>query len=284
MQCRNYTVQPGDSLWNIATKYQVSIAELIILNPQIADQVIIYPNQVITIPPQPGSEFDPEAGGSCQPDPGIDQGWQPGDCTGACTGQGLKPGHTAMPDTGYGAMPRNTAAPDTGYGAMPRNTAKPDAGQGWMPEYGANPDAGFVPQPEPNSGEGADFSFPQESQVIALVNDERARMGLRPLTPNRELAKVARTKSEDMYKNNYFGHRSPTYGSAFDMLNSFGIRFSAAAENIAQGQATAQSVMSSWMSSPGHRANILNDIFTEIGVGYVDEGGTPYWTQMFIRP
>lgn len=68
------------------------------------------------------------------------------------------------------------------------------------------------------------------------------------------------------------------------MINNFGIRFSAAGENIAQGQATPQVVVTAWMNSPGHRANILSTNFTEIGVGYAAGGsGRHYWTQMFIR-
>lgn len=122
-----------------------------------------------------------------------------------------------------------------------------------------------------------------ENQVVELVNKERISRGLRPYTSNWQLARVARYKSEDMYRNNYFSHQSPVYGSPFDMLRSFGIRFTAAAENIARGQTTAQSVMNSWMNSAGHRDNILNNSFTEIGVGYFN-AGTPYWTQMFIRP
>lgn len=122
-----------------------------------------------------------------------------------------------------------------------------------------------------------------ENQVVELVNNERTSRGLRPLTANWQLARVARYKSEDMYRNNYFSHQSPVYGSPFDMLRSFGISFTAAAENIARGQTTAQSVMNSWMNSSGHRANILNSNFTEIGVGYFN-AGTPFWTQLFIRP
>jgi len=123
-----------------------------------------------------------------------------------------------------------------------------------------------------------------ENQVVELVNAERIQRGLRPLTLNWQLARVARYKAEDMDKNNYFSHQSPTYGSPFDMLRSFGIPFTAAAENIAYGQPTAQVVVNTWMNSAGHRANILNRNFTEIGVGYSNSRGTPYWTQMFIRP
>jgi uncharacterized YkwD family protein/spore coat assembly protein SafA len=124
-----------------------------------------------------------------------------------------------------------------------------------------------------------------EAQVVELVNRQRAANGLKPLKLNWELARVARYKSMDMRDRNYFSHTSPTYGSPFDMIKAFGIRYSAAAENIAAGQKTAQEVMNSWMNSAGHRSNILSASYTEIGVGYASGGKYGhYWTQMFIKP
>lgn len=122
-----------------------------------------------------------------------------------------------------------------------------------------------------------------ERDVIELVNQERAKHGLKPLKANWELSRVARFKSDDMRDRNYFNHQSPTYGSPFSMIRAFGISFSTAGENIAAGQTTAWQVMQSWLKSSGHRANILNEGFTEIGVGY-SQGGSyrTYWTQMFI--
>jgi uncharacterized YkwD family protein len=124
-----------------------------------------------------------------------------------------------------------------------------------------------------------------ERQVVNLCNQIRVKNGLPPLSLNWELARVARFKSQDMRDQHYFSHQSPTYGSPFNMLKSFGIQFSYAGENIAAGQRTPQEVVNSWMNSPGHRANILNRNYTKIGVGYASGGeyGT-YWTQMFIRP
>jgi uncharacterized YkwD family protein len=122
-----------------------------------------------------------------------------------------------------------------------------------------------------------------ENEVVVLVNQERAKLGLAPLKNNVELSNVARYKSEDMRDKNYFSHTSPTYGSPFDMMKNFGIDYMAAGENIAKGQPTAVSVMNSWMNSPGHKANILSENFTEIGVGVAkDANGTIYWTQQFI--
>lgn len=120
-----------------------------------------------------------------------------------------------------------------------------------------------------------------ESEVIRLVNEIRVKNGLRTLTADWELSRVARYKSQDMKDNNYFSHTSPVYGSPFDMMKNFGIKYKSAAENIAKGQATPQAVVNAWMNSSGHRANILNPSYTKIGVGYVAKGN--YWTQMFVR-
>ncbi|MCC3936846.1 MULTISPECIES: CAP domain-containing protein [Bacillus cereus group] len=119
-----------------------------------------------------------------------------------------------------------------------------------------------------------------EQRVVELTNAERAKQGLPALKIDTELSKVARIKSEDMQKNNYFDHNSPTYGSPFDMMKKFGISYTSAGENIAQGQLTPEEVVQAWMNSAGHRANILNNGFTHIGVGYVESGN--YWTQQFI--
>lgn len=119
-----------------------------------------------------------------------------------------------------------------------------------------------------------------ESEVIRLVNVQRTQNGLKPLTANWELSRVARYKSQDMVDNRYFSHTSPTYGTPFQMIRNFGLSFRTAGENIAYGQRTPQAVVNAWMNSSGHRANILNASYTQIGVGYVANGH--YWTQMFI--
>ena len=119
-----------------------------------------------------------------------------------------------------------------------------------------------------------------EREVIRLVNEIRVQNGLKPLTEHWELSRVARYKSQDMVDNRYFSHTSPTYGSPFQMIKAFGLSFRTAGENIAYGQRTPQAVVNAWMNSSGHRDNILNASYTQIGVGYVAAGH--YWTQMFI--
>lgn len=119
-----------------------------------------------------------------------------------------------------------------------------------------------------------------EAEVIRLVNNIRKQNGLSPLTANWELSRVARYKSQDMADRNYFSHTSPTYGTPFQMIKAFGLSYRTAGENIAYGYASPQKVVDGWMNSSGHRANILNASYTQIGVGYVAKGN--YWTQMFI--
>lgn len=119
-----------------------------------------------------------------------------------------------------------------------------------------------------------------ENEVLTIVNQERAKQGLKPLQMDWEVARVARYKSDDMQAKGYFSHTSPTYGSPFDMLKQFGVKYKSAGENIAKGQRSPQEVMKSWMNSSGHRANILNSGYTHIGVGYNASGHV--WTQMFI--
>ena len=119
-----------------------------------------------------------------------------------------------------------------------------------------------------------------EAEVVHLVNQRRAEHGLKPLIQDWQLSRVARYKSQDMKDLGYFSHTSPTYGSPFQMMKSFGISYRTAGENIAKGYASPEAVVNAWMNSPGHRANILNSTYTHIGVGYVPSGN--YWTQMFI--
>ncbi|MFC0469314.1 CAP domain-containing protein [Halalkalibacter kiskunsagensis] len=119
----------------------------------------------------------------------------------------------------------------------------------------------------------------EEQQMIDLVNQERAERGLSPLTINMELTEVARVKAQDMIDNNYFAHQSPTYGSPFDMLSQFGVEYQTAGENLA-GNQTVEAAHQALMNSDGHRANILNANYQEVGIGII-EGG-PYG-KMFVQ-
>ncbi|QDP41920.1 CAP domain-containing protein [Radiobacillus deserti] len=117
--------------------------------------------------------------------------------------------------------------------------------------------------------------------VIELTNAERQKEGLPPLKAYPDLNNVAGTKAKDMHDKGYFSHTSPTYGSPFDMMRDFGITYQAAGENIAQGQQSPEDVVNAWMNSEGHRANILDENFTHIGVGFEKSGYQ--WVQMFVK-
>lgn len=134
-----------------------------------------------------------------------------------------------------------------------------------------------------SNDETADKDASEQAQaVLKIVNQERAKQGLKALILDKKLNNVAQLKAEDMKKNNYFDHNSPTLGSPFDLMRSQGVSYRTAGENIAAGQQSAQAVMNSWMNSSGHRANILNANYTKLGVGFCTGGrmGT-YWVQEF---
>ncbi|MEC0242611.1 CAP domain-containing protein [Paenibacillus dokdonensis] len=114
-------------------------------------------------------------------------------------------------------------------------------------------------------------------QVLDLVNKERSKAGLSSLSMDGELSKMAMAKAQDMYDNNYFDHNSPTHGSPFDMMKEFGITYKTAGENIAKGQTTPTQVMNDWMNSPGHKANILNNGYSHIGIAFYNNE----WVQEF---
>lgn len=130
-----------------------------------------------------------------------------------------------------------------------------------------------------------DYVLQVESDIVALVNQERVARGLQPLIAHEELSDVARIKSYDMMMFRYFRHNSLVYGSPFRMIKSFKIEYSRAGENIAKGYPSAQAAMTGWMNSKGHKANILSQHFTHIGVGVVvGDDGVHYYTQMFLTP
>jgi uncharacterized protein YkwD len=119
-------------------------------------------------------------------------------------------------------------------------------------------------------------------QVLVLVNRERAKAGCRAVTANASLQRAAQAHSADMAARNYFSHTSQDGRTFADRIRAAGYGGNRMAENIAAGQATAASVMQAWMSSSGHRANILNCSYTALGVGHATGGSYGhYWVQDF---
>ena len=122
-----------------------------------------------------------------------------------------------------------------------------------------------------------------EQEVFNLINAQRTSAGLSALKVDEELQNVARIKAKDMVDNNYFSHNSPTYGTPFEMIKSFGIKYKAAGENIA-GNSSNIGAVNAWMNSEGHRANILSNNYNYTGIAVVKSPvyGKVY-VQMFIR-
>jgi len=112
-------------------------------------------------------------------------------------------------------------------------------------------------------------------------------VGVSPLSGQSQLGNAARGHSQDMACNRFFSHTGSD-GSAFSTrITRAGYSYSSAAENIAAGYGDPASVVSGWMGSQGHKDNILNPAYTEIGIGYIYVAGSPYgvyWTADFARP
>ena len=118
-----------------------------------------------------------------------------------------------------------------------------------------------------------------EKEVFDLINAKRVANGLSVLKIDDELQNVARIKAQDMVNRNYFSHTSPTYGSPFDMMKSFGISYKTAGENIA-GNSSNSLAVNAWMTSEGHRANILNSSFNYTGIGVVS---SPKYGKIYVQ-
>lgn len=139
-----------------------------------------------------------------------------------------------------------------------------------------------APAPQPQPAPAPQGIGTQQSQMLNMVNQERTKAGLQPLAWDGNLTVVAQAKAKDMSDNNYFDHKSPTYGSPFEMMKNFGITYRAAGENLA-GSGSVDRAHLGLMNSEGHRKNILNPNFTHIGIGV--EKSTRYgyvYVQMFI--
>ena len=131
-----------------------------------------------------------------------------------------------------------------------------------------------------NSNNGSTSNKTYTQQVVDLVNAERAKAGLAPLTIDANVEKAANVRANEIQTS--FDHVRPNGSSFSTALREQSVNFQGAGENIAWGQKTPEEVMNAWMNSAGHRANILNKNFTHIGVGNLqNSAGTQYWVQLF---
>ncbi|WP_343084734.1 CAP domain-containing protein [Blautia producta] len=170
-------------------------------------------------------------------------------------------GQPEMPDTPDSEQPETPDSPDNN---KPETPDSPDNNQ---PENPSLPDT---------DTENADFV----RQVVDLVNRERAKAGLSPVTADTSIQAAAQVRAKEIEKS--FSHTRPDGSSFSTALTQQGVTYRGSGENIAWGQKTPEQVMNGWMNSEGHRANILNKNFTKIGVGYhQNASGTNYWTQLF---
>lgn len=122
-----------------------------------------------------------------------------------------------------------------------------------------------------------------EKTIFDLINKARTSAGIAKLFADSTVFKVARLKSQDMVKNNYFSHTSPTYGSPFKMLKDYGVSYKVAGENIA-GNPSLEAAVNAWLNSATHKQNILSNSYNYVGIG-VEKSETYGYiiTAMFIR-
>ncbi|WP_051837723.1 CAP domain-containing protein [Streptomyces sp. NRRL WC-3742] len=188
------------------------------------------------------------------------------------------PSPTAVPTATAPASSTATATPTptaTTASAKPTPTAARATGTGTAQRSATG-------APATPAGGGASPGYAQ--QVLDLVNVERAKAGCGPVTADSRLASAAQVHSDDMADRNYFDHASPEGQHADQRIEAAGYRWSTWGENIARGQKDPAAVMDAWMNSPGHRANILNCSFKQLGVGVRTGSGGPWWTQVFASP
>ncbi len=122
---------------------------------------------------------------------------------------------------------------------------------------------------------------PYVLRVLELVNEERAAAGMNPLTLDTAASRGALVRAKETVKS--FSHTRPDGRHFTTALKEQGVNYRMAGENIAWGQSSPEQVMEGWMNSAGHRANILNESYTHIGIGYHQENGVNYWTQLFFQ-
>lgn len=182
------------------------------------------------------------------------------------------PGAPDTPDAGVPESPDVPSVPDMpGAPDAPESPDTPD--MSGKPEEPVEPNAPGTPEaPEENTTYAA--------RVVRLVNEERAKAGLSALTVDSGLEAAGLVRAKEIVSS--FSHTRPDGTSFATAIKEQGVSYRGAGENIAWGQKSPEAVVDAWMNSPGHRANILNEKFTRIGVGhYQNSGGTNYWVQLF---
>ncbi len=165
-------------------------------------------------------------------------------------------------------------------GCSPTGTPTPAPTGTTKPTPAPTPSASTTPTPAPSSAPGSSLS----EEVVRLTNVERQKNGCGPLVSDPQLRSAAQGHSDDMAAKNYFSHTSQDGRDMTDRIRASGFSpMRAWAENIAMGQRTPAEVVTAWMNSSGHRANIVNCAYTHLGVGVANSSRGIYWTQNFAR-
>ncbi|WP_437344765.1 CAP domain-containing protein [Streptomyces tubercidicus] len=182
-----------------------------------------------------------------------------------------RPQAKGKPATGGG---KSTPSPTP----SPRSSTTPSPTPSPRPSTTPSPTAAATASPSPSTTTAP--ASDTATRILELVNDKRSRKeGCSPLTLNNKLNKAAQDHSQDMADHQNMSHTGSDGSSADERVTRAGYKWSTTGENVAHGYTTPESVMEGWMHSPGHRANILNCSFKELGVGLAQPGN--YWTQDF---
>ncbi|MDX2560836.1 CAP domain-containing protein [Streptomyces sp. TX20-6-3] len=159
----------------------------------------------------------------------------------------------------------------------PRPEQAPERPGPAQPQGRQQEQRGAAPVAEAGAGKAARFV----QDVIALANAERERAGCGPLHSESHLRTAAQGHADDMSARDYYEHDNPEGRDAGDRMTGAGYTWSTWGENIHRGPKTPVRAMEDWMDSPGHRANILNCAFKDIGVGVTLTANGPWWVQNF---
>lgn len=201
-------------------------------------------------------------------------------------GQGESESPSPKESTAADRGEERSKAPESPSSSAPpsETSAAPETSAPESPSTKPSTSKPAAPAPQPEkpkpSTKSPDTTTAAEAAVLSLVNQERAKAGCRPVTADPELAALAGEFSADMAERDFFDHTDPDGDDPWDRAEQAGIT-GLGGENIARGQANAQSVMDAWMDSPGHKANIVNCEFKTLGVGAHFAEGGPWWTQNF---
>lgn len=246
--------------------------------------------KVFLLPCQPG-DFEDILGKPCQPETpdNTPETEQPENKPNTPDGtpETEQPGNT--PETPETEIPESK--PDKPETEMPESKpempdteapeSKPEIPDTNKPETKPeNPDTNQPETEQPDKDDTNQSVHAYVSRIVELVNEERAKAGVNPLTLDENVTAAAQVRAVECETS--FAHTRPDGTSFATALQEAGVSYRGAGENIAWGQKSPEEVMNGWMNSEGHRANILNEKYTTIGVGYYQNtAGVNYWSQLF---